>query len=170
MADAELDSVFDDAKEIPELKKKFGTILSITRSIKSISAEDKTTDPRLPTNVFYFDRFDRDVYCDVTSVWVQLIQTGEGTGYGYLTFDQACDSRRSDEIDGWDWHFVIDLYTANNFYIRSIFLGNWSHVCGKKFVELKEDFTWQIGSINPVVNAKKATLHWQHKTRVHNCG
>lgn len=175
MADAEIDSIFPKTKSgapdalISELKKA-AIALSITSSIESRSV-DESAAPTYARKTFRFDEaFPRLAYCDLTEVSVFLIQTAEGAGSAYLTLTQECQSRRSDVISGWDWHFHIDLRTQNDAFIRSVFLGTWNHVCGKKLVELKEDFTWVVGSINPVENAAKATLHWQAKQRVHNCG
>src|SRR5713101_3152081 len=51
-------------------------------------------------------------------------------------------------------------------YIRTIYLGSWDHSCGKRLVELQENFSWVIGSINPIVFAATATLWWTHKQEV----
>ncbi len=71
---------------------------------------------------------------------------------------------------GPDWGFSVALYNIQNAFIRNIHLGYWSHRCGKHLVELRADFNWVLGSINPVINAQRANLNWQYLQRVHNCG
>jgi hypothetical protein len=124
----------------------------------------------LPEKTFYFSDFPRKVYCTVSGIRLRLIQTGEGRGIAYFTFTQTCNSRRSDVAKGPDWTFSVALYDIQNAYIRNIHLGSWSHRCGKHLVELRADFSWVLGSINPVINVQRVNLNWQFLQRVHNCG
>jgi hypothetical protein len=95
---------------------------------------------------------------------LRLIQTGEGRGIAYFTFTQTCNSRRSDVAKGTDWAFEGDLYDAQNAFIRNVYPGAWNHRCGKHLVELRADFNWVVGSINPVMNAQRANLKWFAKS------
>jgi hypothetical protein len=124
----------------------------------------------LPEKTFYFPDFARKVYCTVSGIRLRLIQTGEGRGIAYLTFTQTCNSRRSEVASGADWTFDCWLYDVQGATIRNIYLGAWNHRCGKHLVELRADFSWVVGSINPVINAARGNLNWRYLQRVHNCG
>jgi hypothetical protein len=113
--------------------------------------------------------YPRYVYCVLSDVELELTQTGEGTGYSYLKFTQDCNSRRGDDVRGADWDFTVALKDHGGAYIRSMNLGTWNHACGKRLIELKEDFTWVLGSINPIVFAETAILTWTFKQEVSPC-
>ena len=89
---------------------------------------------------------------------MRLIQTGEERGIAYLTFTQTCNSRRSEVASGAYWTFDVDLYDGQNAFLRNIYLGSWNHKCGKHFVELRADFSWVLGSINPVIYVQRVNL------------
>jgi hypothetical protein len=124
----------------------------------------------LPEKAFYFSDFPRQVYCTLSGIRLRLIQTGEGSGIAYFTFTQTCNSRRSDVATGPDWVFTCTLYDGQNAKLRDIYLGAWNHGCGKHFVELRADFSWVLGSINPVIYVQRVNLNWRFLQRVHNCG
>ncbi|WFT94580.1 hypothetical protein QA633_41085 [Bradyrhizobium barranii] len=113
--------------------------------------------------------YPRLVYCTLSDIEVILTQTGDGSGYGYIKYTQDCNSRRGDDVRGSDWDFRVDLKDSGGAYIRTINLGSWNHSCGKRLVELQENFTWVIGSINPITFAATATLWWTHKQEVSPC-
>jgi hypothetical protein len=173
-ASDEIDTIFQEtegkaAANPAELVKSLGAGLSLDAELESTKAELSET-AALPEKTFYFSDFPRQVYCTLSGIRVRLIQTGEGRGIAYLTFTQTCNSRRSDVASGADWTFNAALYDVRNAFIRNIYLGAWNHRCGKQLVELREDFSWVIGSINPVINVQRVNLSWRFLQRVHNCG
>ncbi|HXG79394.1 MAG TPA: hypothetical protein VNJ31_08675 [Methyloceanibacter sp.] len=149
--------------------KSLGAEISLASEIESTKGEVSEA-AALPEKMFFFNDYPRKVYCTVSGIRLRLIQTGEGRGIAYLTFTQTCNSRRSTVAKGPDWTFSVGLYDSQNAFIRNIHLGYWNHRCGKHLVELREDFSWVLGSINPVINAYRANLNWQFLQRVHNCG
>jgi len=113
--------------------------------------------------------FPRYVYCVLSDIELQLTQTGDGAGYSYLKFTQDCNSRMGDDVDDPDWSFNVALYDNGGAFIRNIYLGEWEHKCGKQLVELQENFSWVIGSINPILFAQNVTLTWTFKQEVSPC-
>ena len=156
------------ANPMEQLKSVSADIL-LSNGLDSSKAEVNES-AAFPEQTFYFSDFPRKVYCTVSGIRVRLIQTGEGTGIAYLTFTQTCGSQRSTVASGADWTFNVALRDAQNANIRSIYLGTWNHRCGKHLVELRADFSWVSGAINPVINARSATINWTHLQRVKNCG
>ena len=53
--------------------------------------------------------------------------------------------------------------------IRDVYLGAWNHRCKKHLVELREDFSGMIGSINPIIHVQRVNLNWRFLQRVHKC-
>ncbi|MGE3992657.1 hypothetical protein [Pseudorhodoplanes sp.] len=176
----EIDTLFegDDGKkiDIAEGLKSAAVRLSVSIEAKVEKIEEPKKAEGLvvayPSKLLYFGTLTRQVYCTLSNVSVNLFQTGEGVGIAYLTFTQNCGSSRSDVLPGnmWDWSFDINLYATGGAYIRNIALGTWDHQCGNRLVELRADFTWVKGSLNPVINTVDATLWWHFRTRVHGCG
>jgi hypothetical protein len=170
----EIDTMFEAeegkiAANAADQVKSISADIAIGGMLESSKSELSET-AILPEKIFYFPAFPRRVYCTVDNIRVRLLQTGEGRGIAYLTFTQTCGSRRSTVAKGADWSFTLNLYDVRNAFIRSIFLGTWDHRCGKHLVELRADFGWVVGSINPVINADHAVLNWTALQRVHNCG
>ena len=173
-ASEEIDTIFEEAEgkaaaNTAERVKSLSADISLDSELESNKAEVSEA-AVLPEKTFYFSDFPRQVYCTLSGIRVRLIQTGEGRGIAYLTFTQTCNSRRSDVASGADWAFNSTLYDVQNAKIRDIFLGTWNHRCGKHLVELRADFSWVDGSINPVINAQRMNLNWRFLQRVHNCG
>jgi hypothetical protein len=174
VASGEIDTIFETAEgvaatNLAEHLKSLGAEISLGSELESSKAEVSEA-AALPEKMFYFNDFPRQVYCTLSGIRLRLIQTGEGRGVAYLTFTQTCGSRRSDVASGPDWTFDINLYDIQNAFIRNIQLGSWNHRCGKQLVELRADFSWVQGAINPVINAQRVNLSWRFLQRVHNCG
>jgi hypothetical protein len=170
----EIDTIFEadegkPAANAAEQVKSLSAEISLGSQLESSKSELNEA-AALPEKTFFFSDFPRQVYCTLSGIRLRLIQTGEGRGIAYLTFTQACGSRRSDVANGPDWLFNSTLYDGHNATIRDIYLGAWNHVCGNRLVELRADFSWVIGSINPVINAQRVNLNWRFLQRVHNCG
>lgn len=173
-ASDEIDTIFEAtegkaAANAAEQMKSLSANISLGSELESSKSElsEKTA---FPEKTFYFSNFARQVYCTLSDVRLRLIQTGEGRGIAYFTFTQTCGSRRSDVATGPDWTFDTTLYDPKNALIRTISLGSWNHRCGKQLVELRADFSWVEGSINPVIYAARVNLSWRFLQRVHNCG
>lgn len=177
MADSasdEIDTIFEagegkTAANAPEQVKSLAAEISLGSELESSKAELSEA-AALPEKTFYFPDFPRKVYCTLSGIRLRLIQTGEGRGIAYFTFTQTCNSRRSDVATGPDWLFNSTLYDIQNAKVRDLYLGSWNHRCKKHLVELREDFSWVIGSINPVINTERVNLNWRFLQRVHNCG
>lgn len=170
----EIDTIFEAeegvaARNPAQQLQTLGAEISLGNELESSTMEVSQV-AALPEKSFYFNDFPRKVYCTLSRISLRLIQTGEGRGIAYLTFTQSCNSRRSDVAKGADWTFSVALYDIQNAFIRNIHLGYWNHRCGKHLVELRADFSWVLGSINPVIHAQRANLNWQYLQRVHNCG
>ena len=177
VAQDEIDTIFETkegvtANDPAEHVKSIAADIMRSSEIDSLKEEEAAAAEAapLPEKTFYFSDFPRQVYCTLSGIRVRLIQTGEGIGIAYLTFTQSCNSRRSDVASGPDWTFEVKLYDVQNAFIRTVQLGSWNHRCGKQLVELRADFIWVPGSINPVRNAVRANLNWRFLQRVHNCG
>jgi hypothetical protein len=173
-ASDEIDTMFEAeegklAANATEQVKSISADVALGSMLESSKAELSET-AALPEKIFYFAAFPRRVYCTVDNIRVRLVQTGEGRGIAYLTFTQTCGSQRSTVAHGADWAFDLNLYDGQNAFLRNIFLGTWDHRCGKHLVELRADFSWVVGSINPVINAQRGVLSWRALQRVHNCG
>jgi len=169
-----IDTIFgDDQDKSTDADKLAAAKMFAVRLVVHQDAESTTvTTPKPATyaqKIFTGFNYPRLVYCTLSDIEVILTQTGDGTGYGYLKFTQDCSSRRGDDIKGIDWEFRVDLTDSGGAYIRTIYLGSWDHSCGKRLVELQENFSWVIGSINPIVFAATATLWWTHKQEVSPC-
>ncbi len=153
-ASDEIDTIFEAAEgkaaaNAAEQVKSLSADISLGSELESSKAELSEA-AALPEKTFYFSDFPRQVYCTLSGIRLRLVQTGEGSGIAYFTFTQTCNSRRSDVATGPDWLFNSTLYDGQNAKIRDIYLGAWNHRCGKHFVELRSDFSWVQGSINPV--------------------
>ena len=173
-ASDEIDTIFEAAEgtaaaDPTEQLRSLSAGISLGSELDSSKAELSEA-AAFPEKTFYFSDFARQVYCTLSGVRLRLIQTGEGRGIAYFTFTQTCNSSRSDVATGPDWTFDTALYDAQNASIRNISLGSWNHRCGKQLVELRADFSWVLGSINPVIYAQRVNLNWRFLQRVHNCG
>ncbi|MGZ8417358.1 MAG: hypothetical protein ACXWVQ_10325 [Methyloceanibacter sp.] len=173
-ASDEIDTIFEAtegkaAANAAEQVKSLSADISLGSELESSKAELSEA-AALPEKTFPFSDFPRQVYCTLSRIRLRLVQTGEGSGIAYFTFTQTCNSRRSDVATGPDWLFNSTLYDGQNAKIRDIYLGAWNHRCGKHFVELRSDFSWVQGSINPVIYVQRVTLNWRFLQRVHNCG
>lgn len=173
-ASGEIDTIFEAAEGVAaadstERLRSLSAGISLGSELESSKAELSEA-AAFPEKTFYFSDFPRQVYCTLSDVKLRLVQTGEGKGIAYLTFTQTCGSQRSDVASGPDWTFDTALYDPQNAFIRNISLGSWNHRCGKQLVELRADFSWVSGSINPVIYAKRVNLSWRFLQRVHNCG
>jgi hypothetical protein len=173
-ANDEIDTMFETSEGVAATNaeqqlKSLSAEISLGTGLDSSKVEPGGT-AAFPEKTFFFSDFSRQVYCSVSLVKLRLVQTGEGRGIAYFTFTQTCGSRRSDVASGPDWTFDVALYDANNAFIRNLSLGSWNHRCGKQLVELRADFSWVTGSINPVINVQRVNLSWRFLQRVHNCG
>jgi len=173
-ASDEIDTIFEAtegkaAANAADRVKSRSADISLGSELESSKAEvvEATV---LPEKTFSFPNFARQVYCTLSGIRLRLIQTGEGSGIAYFTFTQTCNSRRSDVATGPDWVFTSTLYDGQNAKIRDIYLGAWNHRCGKHLVELRSDFSWVLGSLNPVIYVQRVNLSWRFLQRVHNCG
>jgi hypothetical protein len=170
----EIDTIFEAtngraAANAAEQVKSLSADISLGSELESSKSEANEA-AVLPEKTFLFSDFPRQVYCTLSGIRLRLVQTGEGRGIAYFTFTQSCGSRRSDVASGPDWLFNSTLYDGHNATIRDISLGAWNHFCGSRLVELRADFSWVTGAINPVINAQRVNLNWRFLQRVHNCG
>jgi hypothetical protein len=173
-ASDEIDTIFESTEGKPAANAadqvtSLSADISLGSELESSKGELSET-AALPEKTFYFSDFPRQVYCTLSGIRLRLIQTGEGRGIAYFTFTQTCNSRRSDVATGLDWVFNSTLYDGQNAKLRDVYLGAWSHRCGKHFVELRADFSWVLGSINPIIYVQRVNLNWRFLQRVHNCG
>lgn len=165
-ADSEIDTALQpEGKGIGDFPAELLPFTEISISLKT----DNDQPNKATEKTFYFGDFSNIGYGELVRISLRLVQTGEGIGLAYLTFTQQMRCRRSDVVEGADLSFMFRCFDSHNAYIRDIHCGTWNRRCGVHLVELKEYFTWVVGSINPVENAARGVLTCTYKQRVHNC-
>jgi hypothetical protein len=160
-----------------DVKKVTDSIVLFSDTKQAAPTKEKI-DLAYPCKTWIFPPYPRTVYCTLglkdksgrlIDPVVRLCQTGEGVGVAYLTFHLNCNSRRSTVNTVPAWWFEIKLWDVYGSYVRAIYLGSWSHTCRSRLVELKENFSWVPGAINPVINAHTGQLRWYYPQKVHEC-